>query len=100
MDEPKAVNEHERSATTAGVPDRRRPGRVEYRNASLIQLLRRASHARARHADVVPDETDDLDADASDGEHKVPLGIALACIVLTSVLLWALVGIGVRLLLG
>ena len=88
MQEPEVVNEHDPSATTTHA-DRRRPGRVEYRSASLIALLRPPLHPRDDAMDAVR-ETDD------DQERKLPVGVAYALILFLSLLLWALIFIALH----
>ena len=95
MNEPQATNEHDPPDSVAGAADRRRPGRVEYRNPILIALLRRSLRYRNAEGDGEPETRDD-----GDDDRKVPAAIAIAFIVLVSVLLWALIGIGFRMLFG
>ena len=88
MQEPEVANERGTSATGTHA-DRRRPGRVEYRSSSLIGLLRAPSHQRDDSMDAVPQT-----GDARDQERKLPIGIAFAVMLFLSLLLWALIFIG------
>lgn len=74
--------------------DRRRPGRVDYRNANLIAMLRWASRPCNDQADAAPEPQDNPDQ-----ERKLPVATAFAFIVFASLLLWVLIGIGLRLML-
>lgn len=67
------------------IPDRRRPGRVEYANSHLIALLRRPV-SRASHPDE-EDKTQDalIESDRADDLRPV-VGVAVS--VAIAVLLW------------
>ena len=97
MNEPKTTDVHSPSTEVASAIDRRRPGRVDYRNPILIAMLRRASHLQDGHVDLLVEDGDDVD---DDGDRTVPAGVAYAFIVVVSLLLWGLLGIGIRSLLG
>lgn len=91
MKEPNSTGLHGPLASVADAVDRRRPCRAEYRNPMLIAMLRRASRLRESHLDVVPEADDD---------HTVSARKAIAFIMLVSVSLWGLIGIGIWSLLG
>ncbi|MDE2581090.1 MAG: hypothetical protein KGL52_05610 [Rhodospirillales bacterium] len=83
MEDPAASEPDKAQPDSTTLPDRRRPGRVAYRNPYLIALLRSSRRAHSPRDQVADDQDDDA---RTVDDLGVARGIAIACAL--GLLLW------------